>query len=313
MLIIENPNTKEDLVSIDDLLLKEAKCLTKKDKIVLFSMKNIYLALMGSYRMGFGNKKEIIPYSERGISFQSFLYKYTRYLGMDNLVLKVSMPEHGFQAYCHSNNSFKDLAVMAGHQHNLIKRFFPKEGDVVVDISDHIGLYTMLSSRNVGTNGKVIAITANSRNFDILCHNIKLNNLTNVMPFNYIVYSKEMEMVLVNYSRVSLDEGETPKTKDKTTAVHVNTLDLLLNQNGISEANWIKIDVEGGAELDVLMGATNVLSNSKDIGLLIIVHGNKNYGQLLKLLSYHNFDIEFEKNYEGGDKHIVARKAYLPR
>ena len=36
--------------------------------------------------------------------------------------------------------------------------------------------------------------------------------------------------------------------------------------------NWVKIDVEG-AEFEVLKGANNLLSNSKDIALLIEVHG----------------------------------------
>jgi FkbM family methyltransferase len=85
----------------------------------------------------------------------------------------------------------------------------------------------------------------------MLKRNIESNNLTNVMSFNYIAYSKEMEMVFV-------------KHLGKIVAVHINTLDNLLQHNGINEINWMKIDVEG-AELEVLKGATNILSKSKDI------------------------------------------------
>ena len=57
------------------------------------------------------------------------------------------------------------------------------------------------------------------------------------------------------------------------TEVTAVTLDNLLDLNNIKheDLNWIKIDVEG-AELEVLKGATNVLSKSKDISLLIEIH-----------------------------------------
>ncbi|MDQ3868940.1 MAG: FkbM family methyltransferase, partial [Thermoproteota archaeon] len=71
--------------------------------------------------------------------------------------------------------------------------------------------------------------------------------------------------------------------------------------------NWIKIDVEG-AEFEVLKGATNVLSKSKDIALLIEVHGPDNYRPIMEFLNSYNFIVEFEKTYGTGDKHIVLRK-----
>jgi hypothetical protein len=85
-------------------------------------------------------------------------------------------------------------------------------------------------------------------------------------------------------------------------------LDCLLQLDQIrEEVNWVKIDVEG-AEFEVLKGATNVLSKSKDIALLIEVHGPDNYRPILNFLNLYNFKIEFEKNHESGDKHIILRK-----
>jgi FkbM family methyltransferase len=308
MLITDRLRSRQDSVSIDDLLLKEAKGLTKKDKLVLFSLKNIYMALRVSSMIVLGKKKAGFLYSERGISFKDFLYKSVKFLVMNNLLLKVNIPEFGYQAYYRSENSFNNFVVMTQHEHDLIESFSPKKGDIVVDVGTYIGLYTMISSKRVGPNGKVVAIGADPDNFDMLNHNIKLNNLTNVIPFNYIAYSKEMEMILVHYSRMLLGEDEKPNTADKTISVHINTLDNLLQQNGINEVNWMKIDVEG-AELEVLKGAHNVLSKNKEISLIIKVHGYNNYKPIMEFLYSYNFVVEFERSYEWGDQHIIARKS----
>jgi hypothetical protein len=96
----------------------------------------------------------------------------------------------------------------------------------------------------------------------------------------------------------------------------LNTLDdLLIKEHGISEVNWMKIDVEG-AELEVLKGAHNILSNSKRINLLIEIHGvNKLYKPIVEILNSHNFKIIIEKDDPGyrsrdrmGIKHIIATK-----
>ena len=85
-------------------------------------------------------------------------------------------------------------------------------------------------------------------------------------------------------------------------------MSITIRSNKRREVNWVKIDVEG-AEFEVLKGATNVLSKSKDIALLIEVHGSDNYKPILNFLNLYNFKIEFEKSNKNGDwRHIVVRK-----
>ena len=61
-----------------------------------------------------------------------------------------------------------------------------------------------------------------------------------------------------------------------------------------------------------IKGAEGILSNSKDIALLIEVHnlssGTNLYESISKFLGPYNFKIEFEKKYESGERHIIARK-----
>ena len=97
--------------------------------------------------------------------------------------------------------------------------------------------------------------------------------------------------------------------QEKFVEVDADTLDnIVFSNEGIckhEEVNWIKIDVEG-AELEVLKGAHNILSKSKDIALLIEIHnlseGNNLYDDIMNLLKSYNFKQEFEKTYSTGEK-----------
>jgi hypothetical protein len=51
-----------------------------------------------------------------------------------------------------------------------------------------------------------------------------------------------------------------------------------------------------------------VLSKSKELTLLIEIHGKDNYKAVLEILDSYNFKKYFEKSYEWGDKHVIARK-----
>jgi hypothetical protein len=102
-------------------------------------------------------------------------------------------------------------------------------------------------------------------------------------------------------------------TQEKFVEVNANTLDYLLQLNKIrqEEVNWIKIDVEG-AEFEVLKGASNVLSKSKDVAILMELHGPPHIyrPKVEELVNLYNFKIEFEKSYEeNGSMHIIMQKS----
>ena len=172
---------------------------------------------------------------------------------------------------------------MTIREDEIIDYFRPKEKDIVVDIGAHIGRYTIISSKRIGPNGKVVAIEADPANFEMLNRNVNLNKLTNVTSLNYAVYSNQKKLKLylpgkqsgfTIYNTIMVNRG---KHQGKFIEVNGNTLDNLLEQNEINLANinWIKIDVEG-AEFEVLKGAQDVLSKSNDIAILIEIHNSQN-------------------------------------
>jgi FkbM family methyltransferase len=298
--------------------IKNSEGMTIFDKCILFFLKIIYLGLRILLRLALGKKRRDRFYVKRGLDFGVFWYKTFKFLRPGNsTLLKFKVPKYDYEFYCRINKD--DFKIMTIHEDDIIKRFTPKEGDIVIDIGAHIGLYTIISSKRVGANGKVVAIEADPSNFEMLNSNIKLNQLTNVIPLNYAVHSKETKVKLY------LPSGESGFTKyntimpnwinaqEKFVEVNANTLDYLLQFNEIrqEEVNWIKIDVEG-AEFEVLKGATNVLSKSKDIAILMELHGPPHVyrPKVEEFVNLYNFKIEFEKSYEeNGSMHIIMQKS----
>ena len=171
----------------------------------------------------------------------------------------------------------------------------------------------------VGSRGKILAIEAHPVKYDILKQNIFLNKLSNVIALNYAVHSKEAMVKLYEpgqeegftiYNTIMTDRPSV--NSQKYVEVKADTLDSLLLKNGIKEVNWIKIDVEG-AEHEVLKGANNILSSSKDISLLIEIHNlgveNKTfYEPIIHLLESKNYKLAFEKIYGTGEGHMIIKK-----
>ena len=304
---------------LNSWLLKETKGVRTLDKGILYFLKIAYLSLRILLRVVLGRRRRDRIFIERGFDFNTFLYKVFKVLGIGNsMLLRINVPKYDYKFYCRINNR-EDLVFMTNHEEDIIEHFTPKEGDIVVDIGAHMGRYTIIGAKRVGAQGKVVAIEAHPGNFEMLNRNIKLNQLTNVIPLNYAVYSKETKIKLylpdeesgytMHHSIMSnyVFTKYKDKTEDKFVEVSANTLDYFLQLEGITDVNWIKIDVEG-AEFEVLKGAHNVLSNSKNISLLIEVHGKNTYEPIIESLRSYNFKIDFEKTYENGEKHIIALK-----
>jgi FkbM family methyltransferase len=224
-------------------------------------------------------------------------------------LLKIHVPKDHYQYFCRIGMG----DFLPGHEGHIAGRFTPKKGDIVIDIGAHIGRYTITSSKQVGNTGKVVAIEADPENFEILKKNIDLNNLTNVLPLHYAVFSTATRIKLyeqsasAKYNSVMLTRAA--KTKNYV-EVNADTLDSILKHNGINQVNWIKIDVEG-AEFEVLKGSTETLSG-ENISLFLEIHNindPSHYHNVVDFLKYRNFEMTFEQRYEGsGEGHIIFRK-----
>jgi FkbM family methyltransferase len=307
--------------------LRHSEGINISDKFLLFLIKLYYISSTIFLRLALGKTRSKRLILRRELDFGAVWYEsfnfWKRLDKKNHQLLKFKMPKYNFEFYCRKNKD--DFKTMTFHEDDIIEyHFTPKEGDVVVDVGAHIGAYTIIGSKRVGLNGKVVSIEADPDNFDILDKNIKLNKLSNVIALNYAVYSEEKRIKLYlpsgggeesssSYTKYNTIMFDRAHGNEKFVEVKANTLDYLLLSNTIKqeEVNWIKIDVEG-AEYEVLKGAREVLSKCTDIILLIEVHnlsgGNVLYKPIREFLRSYNFKIKFEKVSESGEGHIIARK-----
>ena len=135
-------------------------------------------------RLILGKNRRDSLYIEGGLDFGDFLYKAAKFFRPGSKLLKFKVPKYNYEFYCRINKD--DFIVMTRHEDVIIQYFHPKEGDVVIDVGAHIGRYTIIASKRVGPNGKVIAIEADPSNFEMLNRNIQLNRLANVTTLNYV-------------------------------------------------------------------------------------------------------------------------------
>jgi FkbM family methyltransferase len=283
------------------------------DKLFLFLLRITYFGVRLSLRLLMGKKLRDKFFVCHGLDFPTFTYKLLKNIGLDKvLLLLIDMPKQGYKFFCRINRD--DFLFMTNHENEIMEYFTPNEGDTVIDVGAHIGLYTLIAAKRVGSSGKVIAIEPDPDNFKILRKNILLNQLSNVEALECAVYSTREKLKLF------LPEVEQGRTIFNTVMqdragrsnnfleVEANTLDNILNENNVQRVDYLKIDVEG-AELEVLKGAVDTLSSNKDLTLLVEVHGDANYMPILEILKQYNFQIVYEmKYYPSNDRHIIAKK-----
>jgi FkbM family methyltransferase len=132
----------------------------------------------------------------------------------------------------------------------------------VVDAGAHHGLYTLLASKRVGWNGRVIAIEPSPRECERLKRHLRLNRCSNteLAPCALGENPGEADLYLVDGFQDWCNSLRPPAVDEpiRTVRVSVRRLDDVLEELGVSKVDFLKLDVEG-AELSVLHGAMKLL------------------------------------------------------
>lgn len=132
-----------------------------------------------------------------------------------------------------------------------------KPGDVLFDIGANVGYYSILASRLVGENGRVVAFEPLPRNVDFLERHIELNDAGNVTVQRLALSDKR------GMSRFTTGQNSAMGHigKDGELEVETVSLDEVVAELGITP-DVIKMDVEG-SEMDVFRGGEETLKRAK--------------------------------------------------
>jgi FkbM family methyltransferase len=155
---------------------------------------------------------------------------------------------------------FNQLKELAGHE------YLPKNGDVVFDIGAGVGEETIVLSKLVGENGRVYSFEAHPKTFKALEYLVERNNLKNVIPCN-LALSDSVGTVEIEDSDNSLANSILPLDK-KIGAFHVNstTLDVFIQQQGLTKIDFVKMNVEGAEQL-IIKGMDQVMPIIKNLAI----------------------------------------------
>jgi FkbM family methyltransferase len=132
-----------------------------------------------------------------------------------------------------------------------------KPGMVVLDLGACYGAFTIVASRLVGPEGKVIAVKPVEDNLRALQDNTAVNALANVLPVRAAIGDHDGELTIHlgpavgAHSAVMHSGGEEVR-------VPMRSVDSLVAELGLERVDLIKADVEG-MEPDFLRGAAETI------------------------------------------------------
>lgn len=156
---------------------------------------------------------------------------------------------------------------------NFVKKLL-RRNMTVVDVGAHHGIYTLLASKCVSWDGKVVAIEPSPRECRRLEKHLKLNRCSNVELVSCAAAEESGEANLYEVSGFNdwYNSLQPPATSEPTTTVRVpvRSLDDVLDGLGISKIDFVKLDAEG-AELSVLHGAMKLLNRDSRPAMLVEV------------------------------------------
>lgn len=158
----------------------------------------------------------------------------------------------------------------------LLEDLLPS-GGVAVDVGAAGGVHTLLASRLVGPDGRVVAIEARPGSVRILRAWRRVLGLDNVQVLSTAVGaapgSLDLRVPLVptrSHAAGGDDGSLLARLPAATRTVGMTTLDLVATAQGLQRLDLVKVDVEG-AELDVLEGGEATIGIHRPVLLVEVV------------------------------------------
>ena len=161
-----------------------------------------------------------------------------------------------------------------------------RSGDVVVEVGANIGAHTVHLARLVGHTGLVVAFEPQRIIHQLLCANLALNELFNVVAYRAAAGARQgtLKVPPLDYAAAN-NFGGVALSAEAGETVIVVPLDSL----GLETLRLLKIDVEG-MEIEVLQGARNLISRTRPL-LYVENDRTEHSPRLIALLQELGYDL----------------------
>jgi FkbM family methyltransferase len=150
-----------------------------------------------------------------------------------------------------------------------------RDTDICFDVGANVGYYTLLLAK-ICSKGQVHSFEPVPLNCHLLGINLLTNHIDNVVVNQNALgdSQKEVDFMITEDAAYSsfVDTGRKPVTA--TMRVQMETLDNYCRQRGISQIDFLKIDVEG-AESKVVEGAGPILEDPRRRPRLVMLELNE--------------------------------------
>jgi len=191
------------------------------------------------------------------------------------------MPDEvgGYPFHCDLRDTISREVCFTGRyepQETVLVRSILRPGMSFVDVGANWGYFTLVAASLVGPSGRVLSLEPDPRLFSILQENIRRSGLDQVTLMQLAAASQSGTLPLAGYSedggnfgisRIAANSGE----HEKLFQVSSQSLDNILEQQGLSSVDLMKMDIEG-AEAFAIAGLEKSLIRRKVKRLLLELH-----------------------------------------
>lgn len=159
------------------------------------------------------------------------------------------------------------LFYLGYHEHALT-RFYEvnlRSGDVFLDFGANIGYFSLLAAKRVLPRGQVHAFEINADDCRRLKRHIEINQCFDVVCINHVAVSDRIGDVKMVVKVTGAGSSHVDaEGKSGTEIVRAITLDRYAKDCGLTNIDFIKLDIEGG-ELRMLQGARQTLRELRPV------------------------------------------------
>jgi len=161
-------------------------------------------------------------------------------------------------------------SVWEDHMTNLIKRLL-EPGMTFVDVGANFGWFTLVAAKEVGGQGKVIAVEANPETCDLLTSNVEINGYADrVVSWQKAAWHENASLEFHVMRKHKGSASVRSEVRDSARAFHDETETIRVDAMRLDDmvgdqmVHMVKIDAEG-AEPNVMRGMRGIIERNKDL------------------------------------------------